>query len=464
MNSPDNNLLKIESNNYHSNLTNSPTGNNLIINVIETPTSSFHNENIHLINENDINEINNNQINNLNQTSTFPINNESHMNSNFSSLVSQQHIISKLNSLNEQISFKQEGLKYTLLYNDTNLKTNNCSRQNSMNVIEHKNTTKSNLSKNLLNLETIPLYTQQLHLKLFNDFIQKKNPVIYSEKTINEKIFGFAAFTFDNNNDTKTKITVNINLSTKEENSINYFSLYNKTLHKEILSNLITLNTEEQIQIIQKIDDDIFMVKSQNDYITILSNIDSNDINQNYISILSLNDSTNVKILSNQQKISYKDNLDFIIIMNKGVFKNVYCIEINYMIYDILKSIILNAQSFDEFLNKIIIYIFEQCIVNGGKNEMSIIFVCLKNIRNLFDSKDINRIDKILLRLEKTTYEVDYKNMKYFRNCTVNETNSPQTVKKNFNITFKKTLSKGELELITKKHKKNVSIFKCCGI
>ena len=116
MNSPDNNLLKIESNNYHSNLTNSPTGNNLIINVIETPTSSFHNENIHLINENDINEINNNQINNLNQTSTFPINNESHMNSNFSSLVSQQHIISKLNSLNEQISFKQEGLKYTLLY------------------------------------------------------------------------------------------------------------------------------------------------------------------------------------------------------------------------------------------------------------------------------------------------------------------------------------------------------------
>ena len=161
---------------------------------------------------------------------------------------------------------------------------------------------------------------------------RKKILLFIVKKTINEKII-----VFDNNNNIKTKITVNINLSTKEENSINYFSLYNKTLNKETLKNLINLNTEEQIQIIQKNDDDILTVKSQNYYITILSNIYSNDINQNYISILSLNDSNNIKILSNQQKIEYKNNLDFLIIMNKGVFKNIYCIDINYLIYDILK-------------------------------------------------------------------------------------------------------------------------------
>ena len=76
---------------------------------------------------------------------------------------------------------------------------------------------------------------------------RKKILLFIVKKTINEKIT-----VFDNNNNIKTKITVNINLSTKEENSINYFSLYNKTLNKETLKNLINLNTEEQIQIIQK--------------------------------------------------------------------------------------------------------------------------------------------------------------------------------------------------------------------
>ena len=34
-------------------------------------------------------------------------------------------------------------LNKKVLYNDTHLKNNNCSRQNSMNVIEHKKTAKS---------------------------------------------------------------------------------------------------------------------------------------------------------------------------------------------------------------------------------------------------------------------------------------------------------------------------------
>ena len=55
--------------------------------------------------------------NNLNQTSSFPVNdsnNYSHSNLQ-NSLISQQQIYSKLNSI-EQISFKQEGFKYTLFY------------------------------------------------------------------------------------------------------------------------------------------------------------------------------------------------------------------------------------------------------------------------------------------------------------------------------------------------------------
>ena len=443
-------------------------GNNLVINLIESPSnlSSSHNQNIESI----IKEINNdnNQKNILNKTSSFPMSNESHNNSKLSSLISKS-VFSKLNSINEQISFKPEGLKFSLIYNDNHLNNNNFSKQNTMKLIEEKHTERSIKSfknKNLLNTETIPLYTQQMYLKSFNNFITKKHPVVYSEKTVNGKIFGFSAFTFDNNSDPQNKITININLETQEENAINYFSLYKKSINKDILCNLISLKTQEQIKIIHKIDDEIYIVKSQNKYFTILSNIESKNKKQNYISILSSNDSNTVKMLYNHQKIPYDDTLDFLILMDKGIFKYVYCIEINYIIYDVLKSIISNEESFEEFLKKIILYIFEQTIMNGGKNEMSIIFICFKRFKDMFDKKDINKIDKILSRLEKTTYEVDCKILNYYKKYTDNETNSPFKIKTNnyFNLTFKKTLTPAELDTDVKKKNKKKSIFKCCGI
>ena len=294
-------------------------GNNLVINLIESPSnlSSSHNQNIESI----IKEINNdnNQKNILNKTSSFPMSNESHNNSKLSSLISKS-VFSKLNSINEQISFKPGGLKYSLIYNDNLLNNNNFSKQNTMKIIEEKHTERSIKSfknKNLLNTETIPLYTQQMYLKSFNNFITKKHPVVYSEKTVNGKIFGFSAFTFDNNSDPQNKITININLETQEENAINYFSLYKKTINKDILCNLISLKTQEQIKIIHKIDDEIYIVKSQNKYFTILSNIESKNKKQNYISILSSNDSNTVKMLYNHQKITYDENLDFLILIYK---------------------------------------------------------------------------------------------------------------------------------------------------
>jgi hypothetical protein len=465
-------LLKLESELVSdSKAPNSPRsfGNNLVINFIESPSnlSSSRNQNIESI----IKEINddNNQKNILNKTSSFPMTNESHNNSKLSSLISKKNVFSKLNSINEQISFKPEGFKYSLIYNDNHSINNNLSKENTMKIIEEKHTERSIKSfknKNLLNPETIPLYTQQMYLKSFNDFVAKKHPVVYSEKTVNGKIFGFSAFTFDNNSDSQNKITININLETQEENAINYFSLYKKSINKDILCNLISLKTQEQIKIIHKIKDELYIVKSQNDYFTILSNIESKNKKQNYISILSSNDSNTVKMLYNHQKIPYDETLDFLILMDKGIFKYVYCIEINYIIYDVLKSIISNEESFEEFLKKIILYIFEQTIMNGGKNEMSIIFICFKRFKDMFDNKDINKIDKILSRLEKTTYEVDCKILNYYKKYTDNETNSPFKIKTNnyFNLTFKKTLTPAELDTVVKKKKKKKSFFKCCGI
>ena len=41
---------------------------------------------------------------------------------------------------------------------------------------------------------------------------------------------------------------------------------------------------------------------------------------------------------------------------------------------------------------------------------MSLIFICFKGIKNMFNKRNINKIDEILNRLENTTYEIDYKN------------------------------------------------------
>ena len=458
----------------------SPSKNNLVINFIELPSnlnsSPQSNHITSIIKELNVEKINENNEkgNNLNQTSSFPIQESINYSNLQNSLISQQISYSKLNSLNEQISFKQEGIKYTLFYNEgkgNNLQhTISTTKNNSYFERKSENDSENNKNKNLLNPNTIPLYSQQYHLKLFNDYIQIRKPVIYSEKTENNKIFGFCAFTFDNHAETKTKISININLNTQEEKNINYFSLCKKSLNKEILNNIIQLNSKEQLNFIQKIDDEILIIKSLKNYLMVFSNSKCNEQNnQNYISIISSNNANNVELLKNKQKIKYEEHLDFLLLMDKGLFKYLYCIEICYMIYDIMKTCLINQETFEDFLNQIIIYIFEQTLVNGSKNEMSLIFLCFKNIKNIFNQKNINQIDKILNRLEKTTYEIDYNNMQFYRKLNSNVINMPLSVKnENFcNLTFKKTMTKegDESEKGNNiKKKKSYSIFNCCGL
>ena len=55
--------------------------------------------------------------------------------------------------------------------------------------------------------------------------------------------------------------------------------------------------------------------------------------------------------------------------------------------------------------------------------------------------------------------------MNYNENLNIGEINTPQILKNNncSNITFTKTLTSEEVEKLDKK-KKNISIFKCCGL
>ena len=247
MNIKNDKYLKLESDYSNSTQTNvsnsirSPLSStkHLILNFYEEPSNlkSSQQSNLELyINDSPYNNNNNNNNNNsnLNITSSFPVNDSnvfsnSNSHSNLkNSLISQQQVYSKLNSI-DQISFKQEGMKNNLFLNDVKdscLKIINNSNT-SINILEEK--ISQNSFKNhkiLLDPDTIPIYSMQLHLKIFNNYILKKKPVIYAEKTDNEKIFGFSAMTFNNNCEEKTKISLNINLGIDKKNSINYFILY----------------------------------------------------------------------------------------------------------------------------------------------------------------------------------------------------------------------------------------------
>ena len=290
-------------------------------------------------------------------------------------------------------------------------------------------------------------------------------PIIFAEKTKNAKIKGFSSLNYNNKADNKNKISIDINIIDKKNNDIiNYFSIFRKGVSNDFLKQIFKLNMNEQIEIFKKCDKEILIIKTVKDYISILHNINLKK-SSNYISILSLNNGNIIKILRYQQIYKFNNNFDYIIIINKGIYKNIYCIETNNITYQTLKTIICEKKTFENFLNDVIVNINKKVIENGGRSCLSIIFICLETIYNIFKNKDLNKINQILSTLENTSYEVDNDNRKMNQNNTLLEINSPiETENENyFNLTFKMKSLRNYSEK-EQCHKKVISLFKCCGI
>ena len=151
--------------------------------------------------------------------------------------------------------------------------------------------------------------------------------------------------------------------------------------------------------------------------------------------------------------------------MNKGIYKNIYCIEINQIIYETLKDTIKENKSFKEFLNNIDINILKRVIENGGKNSMSMVFICLQNIYEIFKKKNLEKIEQILYNLSITSYEIDSQCRNFVKSNTSKEINLSDNIKKEncVNITFKMKSLTAESDKISEKNKKKKRlIFTCC--
>ena len=461
------NHLNIKNNDFFhtqssSHLSNSvlDSKSNLILNKINSNNSNLINsKSLHLTSNNKFNLTNsfNSKENDLNSPNLKKKDNRNSISNQSNKIISEENDII-FSSDQEKVTFKQ---------NETNSQSQeDFEKQLEYNSpISNKKYDSFNKNKILLNPYNISLYTKILLLKTFDEFLKTMKPIIFAEKTKNAKIKGFSSLNYNNKADNKNKISIDINIIDKKNNDIiNYFSIFRKGVSNDFLKQIFKLNMNEQIEIFKKCDKEILIIKTVKDYISILHNINLKK-SSNYISILSLNNGNIIKILRYQQIYKFNNNFDYIIIINKGIYKNIYCIEINNIIYQTLKTIICEKKTFENFLNDVIVNINKKVIENGGRSCLSIIFICLETIYNIFKNKDLNKINQILSTLENTSYEVDNDNRKMNQNNTLLEINSPiETENENyFNLTFKMKSLRNYSEK-EQCHKKVISLFKCCGI
>ena len=268
-------------------------------------------------------------------------------------------------------------------------------------------------SKDKINLKKIiPLYSKKLKLKKFNEYIALNKPVIFDKCTDNNIIYGFSALTFKNDSiNSKTKISININYS-NEHGNFNFFSLYNPLITSKVLeikyNELSMNNIFINKNILQDIFGDIILLNFHNSTFSIYNNLKPK-LNKffSYQAIFSIDNSKNIKKFNQAQKIRIQKNFDFIILLNKGIFNYLNNKEICKIIYESIKNCIINKNNFSYFLDQSIKNIFENVIKKNGQKDMACIFICLNNLYNLFENKNIHKIDEILNFIENTTYKYD---------------------------------------------------------
>ena len=268
-------------------------------------------------------------------------------------------------------------------------------------------------SKDKINLKKIiPLYSKKLKLKKFNEYIALNKPVIFDKCTDNNIIYGFSALTFKNDSiNSKTKISININYS-NEHGNFNFFSLYNPLITSKVLeikyNELSMNNIFINKNILQDIFGDIILLNFHNSTFSIYNNLKPK-LNKffSYQAIFSIDNSKNIKKFNQAQKIRIQKNFDFIILLNKGIFNYLNNKEICKIIYESIKNCIINKNNFSYFLDQSIKNILENVIKKNGQKDMACIFICLNNLYNLFENKNIHKIDEILNFIENTTYKYD---------------------------------------------------------
>ena len=423
--------------------------NDEISNNIEFEESSKNfkslNDNSQKINNININELNNNNKNNTN-------------NYNVDVKINESNKLHRLITYDNNQIYKNNYIKEDFpLINNMELKKRNLSNIDSLQ------------KKTILNSYTIPMFTKQILLKSFNEYLKKNKPIVYSKEIEGGNIFGFSALTFRNNcPKCRTKISININIK-NEFGTFHFFDLHSILIKKDILdAKFKTLSTNKIIDqnFFSNIIGSFVILKFQNDNIYIINN---KDINSNklfsYKGIFSINNSNKILSLNNIQNIPSQKILDFILLFNRGIFQVLTNKEIIIIIYKTLLEDLLSNSSFDILLENIVKNILNASISYGGNRDMSCLFICFANFKKLFLEKNLDKISDFFHKIEIGIFDNEGSQEK------IPDLFSPQKsikIKNYNNFTFKdgksnfsEDTSKVIIKTVPKKRK---SIFNCCGL
>ena len=407
--------------------------------------SLFIYDNSKKINNISINELNDNNINNINNNN-YNVDEKNNENNKLHRLITYQN----------NLVYKNNYLKEDSLINNISKKRN----LSNIDILQ---------KKNILNTYTIPIFTKQILLKSFNEFLIKNKPVVYSKEIEGGNIFGFSALTFKNScPKCRTNISININLK-NEFGIFHFFDLHSILIKKEILdSKFKTLSTNAIIDqnFFSNIIGNILILKFQNDNIFIINNKDfkSNKLFC-YKGLFSINNSSKIFSLNNIQNIPSQKLLDFILLFNRGIFQVLTNKEIIIIIYKTLLEDLLNNSSFEILLENIVKKILNASISYGGNRDMSCLFICFENFKKLFLEKNLDKISDFFHKIEIGIFDNEEDKEK------IPDLFSPQKsirIKNYNNLTFKdgkSNYSEDTSRVIIKVDpKKKKSIFNCCGL
>ena len=337
---------------------------------------------------------------------------------------------------------------------------------------------------NLLN--EIPILSKKILLSNYQNYLKSNLPIVYPRDTDNKIINGFSAFTYKNDSSKiKTKISININLN-NSHGIFNLFSLYNPIINIETLNNKYQILINSNIINIKNFFNDItgeFIILTFHNNIFYVFHHEIHNINKFYYKALySIDNSTKITYLNIEQKIRIQKNFDFLILFNKGVSNFLSNKELCIIIYKTMRKIILKNESFESFLEKVIKNFFNNVIQKGGKKDMACIFICFSNLKQIFEKKNINKIDEILIMIENTSYNEEYFNSNNKNDMSVDSLKliiTPSKIgtnKCNNNISFKEEKSltsvitqKNESTKISnnnnsnKKQIQKKTLLNCCG-
>jgi len=328
--------------------------------------------------------------------------------------------------------------------------------KNSLITFKNKN---SNISSNL-SIKNFPMFSKNVLIKNFDYYFNKNKPLIFPNSTKNKIITSFCAYTYKNGMD-ETKTKININLKDLNKNIYSFFTLHSNEIEKEeinqIYDSISKLKSKNNVFINQvnklykNLKSDCLTILFKNKKIYSFYNCIKNDEkNINYKAILSNDNGFSIQIIKlNNRNLKIINNFDFIILINKTIFDVLSNQQIIKLIYMVLKYSIINDESYETFLSKIIETIFKEVIHKGVMLNMSFIFITFDNIKKIYDKKIITQINETLKNLENLDLDFDFNYNDY--------ENSPQReikVRNNFNLTFKDNKSIQSENTLKKKFSK----------